>query len=113
MECFGETRTGSVQRAKMNRKLKVVKRKLSKLLWTDHKKDQKKIRELFKFVKGKPGYLGTLLADCETARLLVKNKKMQKEQLTYLSKTRGEKITMRNLKKLEETLGKEINSLIK
>jgi len=56
---------------------------------------------------------GTLLADCETTRLLVKNKKMQKEQLTYLSNARGEKITMRNLKKLEETLGKEINSLIK
>ena len=101
-----------VKYSKKNRKLKVVKRKLSSLLWTDKKSDQKEIRRLFAWVKGEAGYLGTLLADCETARLLVKNKQMQKEQLAYLSKARGQKITMRTLKKLEEELGSEINKII-
>jgi len=98
--------------SKASKKLKVIKRKLSALLWTDKKKDQREINKLFEYVKGKPGKLGTYLADCEVARLLVKNKQLQTQQLAYLSKIRGEKVTMRNLKRVETELSKEINELI-
>lgn len=99
--------------AKKNQRLKVIKRKLSSLLWTDKKRDQLKIKRLFEPIKGRPGYLGSLLADMETARLLVKNKALQKKQLTYLSRALGTPITMRNLKANERRLGREINSLLK
>jgi len=98
--------------SKQGRKLKAIKRKLSALLWTDLKKDQAEIRRLFKFVKGEPGKLGTYLADCEVARILVKNKSLQKKQLKYLSRVLGETVTMRRLKGVETRLNKEINSLI-
>ena len=98
--------------SKKNRKLKVIKRKLSSLLWTDHKRDQKKIKELFEHVKGKAGKLATYLADCEVARLLVKNKTLQKKQLKFLSTIRKEKVTMNNLARIETELVQEINEEI-
>ena len=98
--------------SRASKKLKVIKRKLSALLWTDRKGDQKEIKSLFEYVKGEPGKLGTYLADCEVARLLVKNKALQRQQLAYISAIRGEKITMRNLKRVETELSKEINDLI-
>ena len=98
--------------SRASKKLKVIKRKLSALLWTDKKGDQKEIKKLFEYVKGEPGKLGTYLADCEVARLLVKNKTLQKQQLAYISKIRNEKITMRNLKRVETEISKEINELI-
>ena len=95
-----------------NRKLKVIKRKLSKLLWKDLKKDQSEIKRLFSYIKGPAGFLGTLLADCEVARLLVRKKNLRAQQLLYLSKVRNKKITMRNLKKLEQELSDEINQIL-
>ena len=99
--------------SRASKKLKVIKRKLSALLWTDKKSDQKQINSLFQYVKGDAGKLGTYLADCEVARLLVKNKALQKQQLSYISQIRGEKVTMRNLKRVETELSREINELIK
>ncbi len=97
---------------KTNRKLKVVKRTLSKLLYTDYKRDQKEINRLASIVRGPAGKLGSILADAEVCRLLVKNKALQKQQLAYMSKMFGEKISMRNLKRVEKDISSQINGLI-
>ena len=95
-----------------NRKLKVLKRKLSKLLWTDKKEDQKEIHQIARIVRGRAGKLATILADCEVARLLVKNKALQKKQLAYLTNLMNRKITMRNLGELEKHTNTEVNAAV-
>ena len=95
-----------------NRKLKVLKRKLSKLLWTDKKEDQKEINQIARIVRGRAGKLATILADCEVARILVKNKVLQKKQLTYLTNLMKRKITMRNLGELEKHTNTEVNAAV-
>ena len=97
---------------KKNRKLKVLKRKLSKLLWTDEPSEQKEINRIARIVRGKPGKLATILADCEVARILVKNKKLQKEQLQYLSKLMDREITMHNLLQLEKEVNTQVNAAV-
>ena len=97
---------------KKNRKLKVLKRKLSKLLWTDKKEDQKEINRIARIVRGRAGKLATILADCEVARLLVKNKSLQKKQLAYLTNLMDRKITMRNLGELEKHTNTEVNKAV-
>ncbi len=97
---------------KKSRKLKVLKRKLSMLLWTDYKRDQSKIKKISKIIQGKAGILGTYLADCETARLLAGNQKLQSMQLKYISIVLDREVTLANLKKTELWLKDEINSLI-
>ena len=95
-----------------NRKLKVLKRKLSKLLWTDKKEDQKEINKIARIVRGRAGKLATILADCEVARLLVRNKKLQKQQLVYLSNLMNRKITMHNIGELETEVNAQVNKSV-
>ena len=95
-----------------NRRLKVLKRKLSKLLFLNKKKDQREINKLSKIIGGRPGRLASMIADCEVARLLVGNKKLQKLQLSYLSRVMERKITMNNLGDLEKEVNREVNKAV-
>ncbi len=95
-----------------NRRLKVLKRKLSKLLFLDKKRDHREIKKLSKIIGGRPGRLAAMIADCEVARLLVGNKKLQKLQLGYLSRVMDRKITMHNLLDLEKEVNREVNKAV-
>ena len=97
---------------KKNRHLKVLKRKLSKLLWTDRKKDQREIKHIASIISGRAGKISTILADIEVCHLLNKNKKLQKQQLTYLSNLMKRPITMRNLAELERETNSAVNSIV-
>ena len=102
-----------VKYKKLNRHLKVLKRKLSKLLWADKKEDQKQIRNIVKVITGEAGRKSALLADCETLRLLKDPKHIEK-QLDWIGRnTSREKITKKNIPKIEKELMKEINKLVK
>ena len=93
---------------KLNKKLKVLKRRLSKLLWTDKKQDQREIQAIKKILVGNLGRLAALVADCETARL-IKRADMKKKHLAWLSYATGKPVTMRNLGAVEAEIQRTIN----
>ena len=105
-----EMESDIVKYTKKNRKLKVLKRKLSQLLWTNRKADQKRIREIRKILTGKAGKLAALFADCELVPHLVPA--FRSKHLDWISHSLGRKVTSRNVKKVMQDLQDEINALV-
>jgi hypothetical protein len=98
-----------VKYTKKNRKLKVLKRRLSQLIWTNKKADQGRIKEIRKILTGKAGKLAALFADCELVPHLAPA--FRAKHLDWLSFSVGKKVTSRNVKAVMQDLQREINAL--